>query len=493
MKPQCPRFSTAVEANDELMEHLASKTPYGIPDPYAEIGGKAEQRYMPSLHSLRQREVPGTINDIPVQAVPDYGSSIDAISDSFARKHRMKIKAVDKISIKLPGGRVVESIGVVIGHFKFQSESQTYTRHFRVLRKCVFDMVLGREFLEQTGTLTDFCHRIVKRFRPCVQKGSRFFLLDESPKDRIRCAVNGANASAFPDTGSDLMLVSGDFARRNNLEVRREEEYRQQVQLADGSYIRTDGMVLDAEVEFDAPPMSSPREFDLNQYLEYDRGLTDLLKEDRGPRAAKDKSVFVCDLHVVDDLPCDIILSSDFIFDHQVFSRFKHLFFSEPSSEPANELAWGSKSRLQPHISALRGNKACLGDYLLYIRSTKKQRQWFRWGWRRPPTPPPPLPSDPNDNNAVPLQQRQTWEELWEAEEARRNRMQLRIASLSEPLRTEEQRAEAQRREGWDRNHPRPPPPMRLVLPPTGAGIGFGMGISGVRGVGEPPGGVRSA
>jgi hypothetical protein len=61
----------------------------------------------------------------------------------------------------------------------------------------------------------------VKRFRPCVEKGGRFFLLDESPKDRIRCAVNGSNASAFPDTGSDLMLVSGDFARRNNLKVHR--------------------------------------------------------------------------------------------------------------------------------------------------------------------------------------------------------------------------------------------------------------------------------
>lgn len=457
-----------------------------IPD--ADTQGKVKQRYIPSLHGLRHREVPGTVNDVPVKAVPDYGSSIDAISDGFARKHGMEVKAADKILIKLPGGGIAESVGVVIGHFKFQSESQTYTRYFRVLKKCAFDMVLGREFLKQTKTLTDFCHRIVKRFRPCVQKGGRFFLLDESPKDRIRCAVNGSDASAFPDTGSDLMLVSGNFARRNNLKVHRGKKYRQEVQLADGSFIRTDGMTLDAELEFDTPPMSSPREFDLGQYLEYDRGLTDLLKEGRGVKAANDKSVFICDLHVVDDLPCDIILSSDFIFDHQVFSRFKHLFFTEP---PPPDHPDPHPSRCIPDPG---GDKPSLGDYLLYIRSTKKARQWFRWGWRRPPTPPPPLPSDPNDNNAVPLQQRPTWEELWEAEEARRNRMQLRIASLSEPLRAEEQRVEAQRREDWDRNHPRLPHPLRLVLPLAGEGIGFGMGMAASRVgvVGQPPGGVGS-
>ncbi|KAH6848243.1 hypothetical protein B0I37DRAFT_377034 [Chaetomium sp. MPI-CAGE-AT-0009] len=440
----------------------------------ADTGGKVKQRYTPSLHGLRHREVPGTINDIPVKAVPDYGSSIDAISDGFAREHGMEVKAADKISIKLPGGRVVESVGVVVGHFKFQNESQTYTRYFRVLKKCAFDMVLGREFLEQTKTLTDFCHRIVKRFRPCVEKGGRFFLLDESPKDRIRCAVNGSNASAFPDTGSDLMLVSGDFARRNSLKVHREKKYRQKVQLADGSFILTDGMVLDAELEFDAPPMSSPREVNLDQYLEYDRGLTELMNEGRGAKGARDKTVFICDLHVVEDLPCDIILSSDFIFDHQVFSRFKHLFSAEPAPTP----------RLSPHI---------LSDYFLFIRSTKK-RSWFRWRRRRPPTPTPtttptPTPLDAN-NAAIPLREHQSWEELWEAEEARRNRTQLRIASLPDALKAEEQRAEGQRREDWDRNHPRPPPPMRLVLPPS-AGTGFGLDVGGLEaGVG---GGVVGA
>ncbi|KAK4150644.1 hypothetical protein C8A00DRAFT_17862 [Chaetomidium leptoderma] len=414
-----------------------------------------KQRHIPSLHGLKRREVPGTINNVPVNAVPGYGSSIDAISEGFAREHGMEIQAADKILIKLPAGRVAESVGLVVGDFKFQGESQTYTRHFRVLGKCAFDMVLGREFLEH------FCHRIVERVRPCVQKWGRLFLLDESPKDRIRCTVNGSNASAYPDTGSDLMLVSGDFARRNNLKIHRGREYRNQVELADGSLILTDGMVLDAELEFDMPPMSLPREVDLDQYLEYDRGLTALMKEGRGVKTAGDKSVLICDLHVVDGLPCDIILSSDFIFDYHVFSQFKHLF-----SAAERALV----SRPSHNTSALGGNM-CLEDYYLLfmqMRNTKKG-SWFFWGRRRPATPPPLL----HDTNAVPLEAGPSWEGLWEVEEARRNQMQLWIGSLPDPLKSDAQRAERQRQEDWDKNHPRLPPSMRLGLPSTGSGLGL--------------------
>ncbi|KAI1662747.1 hypothetical protein F4813DRAFT_341740, partial [Daldinia decipiens] len=80
--------------------------------------------------------------------------------------------------------------------------------------------------------------------------------MDESPKDRLRCTINSYEASAFLDTGSDLMIVSGDFARRSGFIVHREEKYRRKIELIDGSTIRTDGMVLDAELQFDALPKS---------------------------------------------------------------------------------------------------------------------------------------------------------------------------------------------------------------------------------------------
>ncbi len=360
----------------------------------------------------------------------------------------------------------------MVGDFKFRGESQTYTRHFRVLRKCAFDMVLGRAFLTQTKTLTDFCHRVVERFRPCIQKGGRLFLLDESPEDRIRCTVNGSNASAFPDTGSDLMLVSGDFARRNNFTIHHDREYQRQVQLADGSIIQTDGMVLGAELEFDAPPMSSPQEVNLDWYLEYDRDFTALMSKDWRAKTGTDKSIFICDLHVVESLPCDIILSSDFIFENHVFSRFSHLFSSDGSF---------THRSLSHHLPASSA-KMSLDNSLMIIRMSEKGKSLFSRLRRGSPTT--TLPGA--NNNGIPLQGASSWEELWEKEEERRDRIQLHIAGLPEPVRSDEQRAEDQKRADWDRRHPRPLPPtplppLVLVLPRVGSSLGLGgPGIPGV-------------
>jgi hypothetical protein len=220
----------------------------------------------------------------------------------------------------------------------------------------VYNVVLGKKFLDETKTFTEFCHRVIQRLRPCVRSGSRLFLLDESPKDHIRCSINGYEASAFPDTGSDLMLISGDFARRNNFKVHRGRKYRREVELINGSTIRTDGMVLDAELQFDAPPLS--RSLDFNRYLNFAAGLSSIVSNGA-------KSTFVCDLHVIEDLPCDIVLSNEFIFQNQVFSRFKGLF--------------------HPRLASISLDaEKMLDDRLLFIRNTHKRSSWF-FRPRRPP------------------------------------------------------------------------------------------------------------
>jgi hypothetical protein len=369
-------------------------------------------------------EAPGTINGVPVNALPDTGSPVDAISEDFAKQHGLRIKATNTQSIRLLGGYRAESVGRVVSHFKFQGENHAYCREFHVLRQSIYDVVLGRNFLNQTKTLTEFYRRIVKRVRPCVQNGNRLFLLDESPKDCLRCTVNGSEASAFPDTGSELMLVSGDFARRSKFNVRRGAKYRRQVELIDGSTVLTDGMVLNAELQFDAPPTSS-QELDYGQYLDYTAGLSSLLN--RGANATA-KTTFICDLHVIEDLPCDIILSSEFIFENQVFSRFKNLFCTQPATTAS-------------------GSDVALDDSLLFIRNKSTRCGFFSWWCGRAQS----------ETNIIPLQASPSWEEHWEVEEARRNRALLRISLLPEPQKSVEQRSENHRQVLWDRSNPRPP------------------------------------
>ncbi|KAG4223306.1 hypothetical protein PC116_g28226 [Phytophthora cactorum] len=94
------------------------------------------------------------------------------------------------------------------------------------------------------------------------------------------------------------MVVSGDFARRNAFVMHREEKYRRQVELIDGSTIRTDGMVLNAKLQFDALPASAW--LDSEEYFKHIKSISSLMnKKGRETR----KRTFMCDLHVVENLP----------------------------------------------------------------------------------------------------------------------------------------------------------------------------------------------
>ena len=226
-------------------------------------------------------------------------------------------------SIRILGNHQVRILGVVVADFQFRSEKTLHRRSFYVIQDAMCDLLLGREFLQATRTLSSFSHRIVRGIRPCIRSGPSLFLLDENPRERLQTCVNGCDASAFPDTGSDLMAVSAAFARRNGFKIHRDEKYRTEIRLIDGTTVRTEGTVFGAELRFDLQPGAS-REFAYDSYRGFVAGF-DSLMEQRGHRRATAESTFICDLHVVEGLPCDIILSNEFIFSHRVFSRFKLL------------------------------------------------------------------------------------------------------------------------------------------------------------------------
>ncbi|KAK3306113.1 uncharacterized protein B0T15DRAFT_575316 [Chaetomium strumarium] len=270
-------------------------------------------------------EAPGSLNGIPVRALPDSGSSINAISEEFARRHGFDI-IPGGVPIDLLGKRKAEIIGRVTADFQFRGERQVFRREFYVLRESLCKVVLGGAFLRETGTTGLSSGRIVERVRPLLRSGNRFCLLHESPQDHhIRCSVNGSAASAFPDTGSDLMLVSGNFARRNGFKIHSEDRYRRELVPIDGSSIWTDGMVLNARLELDIPPSSRPS-MEYDAYLDLVAGMS---YADRAT-GGLDRTTFICDLHLVEDLPCDIILSGEFVFQHHVLDRFKSPFSASP-------------------------------------------------------------------------------------------------------------------------------------------------------------------
>ena len=248
----------------------------------------------------------------------------NAISAAFAARHRLRVVPTASEFIGILGTNRAESIGRVSACFRFQGEERAYWREFHVLRKSVCDVVLGKHFLDETKTLTEFARRIVERVRLCLRRHDRLFLLDESPRDLIRCTINGAEAGAFPGTGSDLVIMSEGFALNNDFPIFTGEEYFQEVQLMDRSVVWTSGMVLGAKLGFDVSS-GDMESLEQNEYLSFAAGLA---SSKGGEVHEVDKMIFVCDLHVIDNLPFDIILSGDFIFKNKVFSNFQHLFIA---------------------------------------------------------------------------------------------------------------------------------------------------------------------
>jgi hypothetical protein len=221
---------------------------------------------------------------------------IDALPDTGAKRNFVSQKLVDKLGLvpkvrikerfRLPTGATVESSGTVNVPFTFLGEADNYLLDCCILPRCTQDLILCQAFLKATGTLTRYTRRITKSLRKFTSR-LRFNLIE----DDTCCLLGNFDdipSIALADTGCDAMLISADFARRHSLQIDKSFEHRRTIEYADGSLDTTTGIVYDSTWQFSSSWDTIP-----------------------------------CNFYVLDDLKADIILSSHFIFEHEVFSQFE--------------------------------------------------------------------------------------------------------------------------------------------------------------------------
>ena len=243
-------------------------------------------------------EVAGRVGSIKVCALADSGSDLDVLSESFCSKHNLKIDKSKLRTIRLPKRGLVQSIGTVTLPFSFEGENGVYNRVFHVLKNCIHDVILGNRFLKATKTLTEFLVKRVKKVYK-VLAGSRLRLLG-SPKQRVLGSLNGHTVNAFPDTGSNVLIIDKAFAESLGLRIRTGSDYTTTLEFADGSLHDTCGVVLDVDWCFGN---------------------------------SKDSlSSFRCDFHVLDGLSCDVILSNALLYGTNAFQRYEQWFFEVSDS-----------------------------------------------------------------------------------------------------------------------------------------------------------------
>lgn len=221
-----------------------------------------------------------------IDALPDTGAKRNFVSQQLVDKLGLVPEVSIKERFRLPTGTTVESSGTVNVPFTFLGESENYLLDCCILPKCTQDLILCQAFLKATGTLTKFTRRITKSLRKFTSR-LRFNLIEDDT-----CCLQGKfddiPSIALADTGCDAMLISADFARRHSLPIDKGFEHRRTIEYADGSLDTTTGIVYDSTWQFSSSWDAIP-----------------------------------CNFYVLDDLKADIILSSHFIFEHEVFSQFE--------------------------------------------------------------------------------------------------------------------------------------------------------------------------
>ncbi|KAK2029928.1 hypothetical protein LX32DRAFT_692836 [Colletotrichum zoysiae] len=231
--------------------------------------------------------VGGTIGGEKVQALPDTGAEYNSISPTLADRMGLKPRPGTVTQVRLPSGRLIQSPGEIQAPFKFAGERRSTLIDCLIIPGCVHDLILSHAFLRATRTLTKFVHRIKSTL--CESPGRLRLNLLGGEGRRLQGFINDTSTLALPDTGSNVMLISESFAASQAMRVDRSASYCEEVEFADGSRDTTSGIVRGLKWTFGSTQQS-----------------------------------VVCDFYVLDGLPVDVVLSGDFLFEFQVFSRYEH-------------------------------------------------------------------------------------------------------------------------------------------------------------------------
>lgn len=236
----------------------------------------------------------GSLGRIPLEAFPDSGADMCLVSPSIVSALGLAVTPGTARTIRLANKKTVRSPGMVQALWTFTGEHIPHMLECWILPGCVHPLILGNKFLRTTQTLTKFASRIKSKL-VAWPKRLRLRLLGEE-KHRLWGYLDGHLTAALPDTGSDVMLVSHDYAQKIGLTIDRNFENWLEIELGDGSTTWTSGIARDVLWNVGGKVIQS-------------------------------------DFHVLDDLCVEVVLSGDYLFEMRVFSDQRDCFLESNSEE----------------------------------------------------------------------------------------------------------------------------------------------------------------
>ena len=226
-----------------------------------------EQLRQPSTQKRRKTsqpyiQLPGTVNDYYVDALPDTGSSQNVIDATFVSNFGPSVE-VHPLSdehdkpLRAPDGEPIPCEGKIYLPWQFDGEPEAYERWFYVISGCSHDVIIGNGLLRDTETMEKHQHRlkITEPSNPDSLPGN--LVCEAQEMDRLRQVVkgkaNGGGMAASLDTGCEANLISLQYAQFLDLSITELPTDKQVVTFADGRKGYTLGLV-EVDWSFDDTP-----------------------------------------------------------------------------------------------------------------------------------------------------------------------------------------------------------------------------------------------
>lgn len=258
-----PRLSSVVLDVVKIHDALVSE----IPQPSEQILQLDEpivsQR---SLIPTPVFQLPGTIENICVKALPDTGSSQNVIDKNLVQSlfPSNPILPVSESTDKLlvaPDRQPIPCIGKIFLSWIFKGEKEKHSRWFYVVENCSKGVIIGNGFLRETETMSKHRNRL-ELTKPSettsvpgqfLSEGVHEARQDECLRQLVLGRINSTDTLASLDTGCEANLMSIDYAKSLHLVILPLPRSEQRVKYADG---RKGSMLGQVEVDwsfFDTP------------------------------------------------------------------------------------------------------------------------------------------------------------------------------------------------------------------------------------------------
>ena len=246
-----------------------------------------------------------------VLACADTGADMNIISDELARTLGFSSHQTSQEDhrLMLANGKSAKSMGQVTTLCSFSTGAaliEPMVCVFHVLSKLTTPTIMGMQFLQDTNTMTEHRDRFRRIPRPNLRTVSVCAV--GRPRMYMMCDVNHGLTMAIPDSGSEIDLVSPQFARARGFQIH--PDY-QPIELADGSIVISSGFIrtnLSIGTHFDS--MHAPRS----------------------------KVAIAIDFLVLEGLNHDVIVGEHHLEELRVFTENKHALILSTNKAATQEL-----------------------------------------------------------------------------------------------------------------------------------------------------------